>query len=61
MDVNEQHLIEILKASPKTWRELVPSFKDRDALNNALLQTEKRGEVEYSLSTGLYYAVDDHD
>ena len=53
----EAKLIRILTITPKHWRELLPDFPDRNELNDALLQCEKRGEIVWKLQDGLYHVI----
>ena len=57
MNPVEAKLLTILRESPKCWRELLPDIQDKAALNDALLQCEKRGEIKWSLKDGLYHAI----
>lgn len=53
----EAKIISILTESPKTWRELTPSFPDRVEFNLALLSLEKRKLIRYNLTIGCYEVV----
>lgn len=57
MTETEIKLLNILQQSPKTWRELIPDFPDRDEMNRALLVLERNDVITYDLKKGLYRAV----
>ena len=57
MTDTEQKIITILTESPKTWRELTPSFPDRVEFNLAMLALEKKNLIRYSLAIGCYEVV----
>ena len=50
----EAKIFAILTESPKTWRELTPSFPDRVEFNLAMLSLEKQKLIRCNLSTGCY-------
>jgi len=57
MNATEQQIINILTQSPKTWRELLPSFPDRVEFNLSMLSLEKQKLIRYNLSIGCYEVV----
>ncbi|HUX18995.1 MAG TPA: hypothetical protein VMV63_07390 [Acidithiobacillus sp.] len=57
MTSTEAKIIAILTETPKTWRELTPSFPDRVDFNLAMLSLEKRKLIRYSLAIGCYEVV----
>ena len=57
MTPTEQKIITILTETPKTWRELVPSFPDRVDFNVAMLSLEKQKLIRYSVAIGCYEAA----
>lgn len=54
MTETETKVLNILRQSPKTWRELVPDFPDRDEMNRALLVLERDGVITYDLKQDAY-------
>lgn len=61
MNPSEAKLIHLLTVTPKCWRELLPDFPDRNELNEALLQREKRGEIVWKLQDGLYHVTNQEE
>jgi len=57
MTTTESKIIAILTETPKTWRELSPSFADRVEFNLAMLSLEKQKLIRYSLAIGCYEVV----
>ena len=53
----EAKIIGILTETPKTWRELVPSFPDRVEFNLSMLSLEKQKLIRYNLTIGCYEVV----
>ncbi len=55
MTETESQILTLLKQSPKTWRELLPSFPDqKDDMNRALMKLDAAGKIRYDVSTGCY-------
>ena len=57
MTETETKLLNILRQSPKTWRELIPDFPDRDEMNRALLVLERNDVITYDLKQDAYRVV----
>ena len=55
-DLHHQ-IITILTETPKTWRELAPSFADWVEFHLAMLALEKKNLIRYSLAIGCYEVV----
>ena len=53
----ESQILTLLKQSPKTWRELLPSFPDKREMNMGLLLLERRKQIVYDLKLGVYRAA----
>ena len=57
MTPTESKIITLLTQSPKTWRELLPSFPDKQEMNMGLLLLEQRKQIVYDLKLGVYRVV----
>ena len=57
MTQTESKIITILTETPKTWRELEPSFTDWVEFHLAMLALEKKNLIRYSLAIGCYEVV----
>jgi len=57
MTPTESKIVAILTETPKTWRELVPSFPDRVEFNLSMLSLEKQKLIRYNLIIGCYEVV----
>ena len=57
MTETEIKLLTILQQSPKTWRELLPGFPDKQEMNMGLLLLEQRKQIVYDLKLGVYRVV----
>lgn len=57
MTETESQILTLLKQSPKTWRELLPSFPDKQEMNMGMLLLEQRKQITYDLKLGVYRVV----
>lgn len=57
MTETESKILHLLQQSPKTWRELLPSFTDKQEMNMGLLLLEQRKQITYDLKIGVYRVV----
>jgi hypothetical protein len=60
MTDTQAKLLNLLRQSPKTWRELVPSFSDRVEMNRALIVLHRDGVITYDLLNGVYRVASTH-